>query len=83
MIQEIHETVTIQPGGTVSLTHPDLPAGARADVVVRVMADPEIGDADEEMLHPLSYYIGRGSGCFSSAQEVDDYIRAERDSWDQ
>ena len=31
----------------------------------------------------LSNYLGVISGTFGSAQEIDDYIKKEREAWDQ
>ncbi len=35
-----------------------------------------------DQARPLSELIGKGKGCFKSAAEVDAFIRAERDAWE-
>ncbi len=67
--------VTIQPGGVVRIESPDLPAGAKARVVVFVH------DAESEP-PPLASLVGRSKPCFRSAAEVDAFMRQERDAWD-
>ena len=67
--------VTIQPGGVVRVESPDLPAGAKARVVVFVET-PGSGPP------PLATLVGRSKPVFKSAAEVDAFIRRERDGWD-
>ena len=75
MTRAIKEQVTIKPGGLVEFRHPDLPAGAIAEVIVLVE-----GPADEPP--SLTSLIGTTKGLFGSAEEADAYLRQERDSWD-
>jgi hypothetical protein len=39
-------------------------------------------DTDEERRRPISYYFGKAKGAFKDADEVDAFIRAERDAWE-
>ncbi len=78
MTRAIKKQVTIQPGGVVEFRHPDLPAGAIAEVIVLV--EPVEGPADEPPT--LTSLIGSTKGLFGSAEEADAYLRRERDSWD-
>ena len=75
MTHAIKKQVTIKPGGLVEFRHPDLPAGAVAEVIVLVK-EP----ADEPP--PLTSLIGSTKGLSGSAEEADAYLRQERDSWD-
>jgi hypothetical protein len=43
------------------------------------MSDP---NPHSENLPPLTNFLGTGKGCFSSAAEIDAFLRAERDAWD-
>ena len=80
--EEFSRNVTIQPGGVVRIESPDrsaelaagLPAGAKARVVV-ILEDrgPEPS--------PLATLVGRSPPVFSSAAEVDAFIRQEREDW--
>ena len=74
MKEAFSREVTIQPGGVVRIESPDLPAGARARVVV-IVEDP--GSEPP----PLASLAGRSKSCFKSAAEVDAFMRQERDAW--
>jgi len=76
MDQALRKRVTIQPGGRIELQSPELPDGAEADVVVVVSPTPT-------RKRSLVEFIGAGKGLFKSAEEVDAYIREERDSWER
>jgi hypothetical protein len=70
----IHERVTVK-GGRVEVRHPDLPEGAEAEVIILV-------EPYQEELPPLASFLGQGRGCFSNAEEIDDFIRSEREAWE-
>ena len=75
MIQAIKERVTVQAGGKIEITHPELLAGTEAEVLIMIeqpLTEPL----------PLASFVGKGKGCFTSAEEVDAFIRAERDAWE-
>ena len=74
MKEAFSQEVTIQPGGVVRIQSPELPAGARARVVVIV----EEAGAEPP---PLATLAGRSRPVFKTAAEVDSFIRRERDEW--
>jgi len=75
MFQAFTEETTIGPGGKLSIRCPELPEGARVRIVVLIEEPlPEI--------QPLACYVGRSRPSFRTVEEVDDFIRRERDSWD-
>ena len=76
MVRAIKESVIIKPGGMVELRHPDLREGATVEVIVLL-------DQPAAEPPPLTSLIGKGKGCFGSAEEVDAFLRAERDAWDR
>ena len=76
MIQAIRERVTVKPGGRIEICHPELAAGTEAEIIIMV-EHPTVESP------PLVSFIGKGKGCFSSADEVDAFIRAERDAWER
>lgn len=76
MLRAIRERVTIKPGGMIEIHRPELPVGTEAEVIIMV-EQPAVE------LPPLASFVGKGKGCFSSAAEVDAFIRAERDQWER
>lgn len=72
---ELHTVVL--PGHKIEIQAPELPVGSRAKVSIQI----EEGDKPKRRLSEVlkDYPGGR---LFRTAEEVDAYIRAERDSWD-
>jgi hypothetical protein len=68
---------TILPGHRIELSAPELPEGYSATVFV-VVTKPAL--AKRRLSEILANY--QGGQLFHTADEVDAYIRAERDSWD-
>jgi hypothetical protein len=75
MIQAIKERVTVQAGGKIEITHPELLAGTEAEVLIMI-------EQPSTEPPPLVSFVGKGKGCFTSADEVDAFIRAERNAWE-
>ena len=75
MEQAFRKTVIIQPGGFIEIRSDELPAGAEAEVIVIVRAEEP----------PSSYasLFGSGRGSYPTPQEADDFIRGERDAWEE
>jgi hypothetical protein len=68
---------TVLPGHRIEVEAPELPEGRPATVWVVVdEADP----SKRRLSENLAGYPGRG--LFRTAEEVDAYLRAERDAWD-
>lgn len=68
---------TILPGHRIEIQAPELPEGRTATVVVFVNEAP----LPKRRLHDiLADYPG--GQLFRSAEEVDDYLRVEREAWD-
>jgi hypothetical protein len=79
MSNAIHIQTTILPGGKIEVSAPELPPGKRANVFVVVEdEEPQEKRPVREILANLS-----GHRLFQSAEEVDAYIRGERDSWER
>ena len=77
MATTIKRSVTVQPGGRIEISSPELTPGARAEVTVLV----EDGKARPPR-RPLASYVGACKGSFATADEVDDFLRRERDAWE-
>ena len=76
MVNAIKQVVTVQPGGVIEIRSPDLPEGARAEVIVILDDDQDAPD------RPLRSIIGTGKGCFATPEEADAFLRKERDAWE-
>ena len=61
----------------VKLATPDWPEGTR----LTITAEPAPLEEGEKV--PLSSFFGKARGLFGSVQEVADFIREERNSWDK
>ena len=77
MTTAVKQIVTIQPGGRIELCAPEFTPGARAEVIVLLE-----GNSPGEKRRPLSSFVGAGKGSFRTAEEVDEFIRRERDAWE-
>lgn len=75
MIDAIRQQVTVQPGGVIELQSPDLPVGARVEVIVLV-------DSPFKSKRSLRRMLGTASQSFANVREVDTFIRQERDNWE-
>ncbi|MBY0526062.1 MAG: hypothetical protein K2R98_21890 [Gemmataceae bacterium] len=77
----MHRTIqietTVLPGNRIEIHVPELPEGRRTTVFVQM---DEARTAKRPLSEVLKNYPG---GLFRSAEEVDAYLRAERDSWDR
>ncbi len=76
MTQAIRESITVEQEGVIEIHNPALSIGTRAEVIVLV--EQPVTEAQ-----PLASFLGRGRGCFADAAQVDSFLRAERESWDQ
>jgi hypothetical protein len=67
----------VLPGSRIEVQSPELPEGRPATVMIVVEDEPIPRRRLSEVLAGYP-----GGQLFRSAEEVDAYIRAERDSWD-
>jgi hypothetical protein len=74
----VYFKTTILPGGKVEVTHSELPPGAPVDVIVLL---PELPLATRRSALDI-LAEAPGQQMFKTVEEVDGYLRAERDSWD-
>lgn len=75
MVRAIRELVTVQTGGRIEIPSSELPAGARAEVIVVLEPGARLGGS-------LASMIGKGKGCFASPEAADSFIRKERNAWE-
>jgi hypothetical protein len=70
---------TVLPGGKIEVTDPQLPSGATVDVIV--LLPEQRGSPSRSVVDVLAE--APGQLVFQSAEEVDAYLRAERDAWER
>jgi hypothetical protein len=80
MTTEVVLTTTVLPGGRIEVRAPELAVGQEVTIVIRIEDDTAEKLTIEEHLKRANY---RGGALFKTAEEVDAYIREERDSWDR
>ena len=75
----MHTRAVVGPDGTIEIRAPELAPGQEVEITVELQATPE------ETTHRASEYLAEMPGHleFQTAEEVDAYIREERDSWDR
>ena len=77
MPQPLHIRTTVLPGGRVEVAIPELEAGQSVDVVVTRCSSTERRSVVDILAE------APGHRLFKTAEEVDDYIKEERASWDR
>ena len=76
MLNGFWQKVIVKPGGVVEICSPELPTGATVDVIV-LLESP-----GQQPQRTLTSFIGSAKGSFATAEEVDQFIRQERDAWE-
>jgi hypothetical protein len=72
-------TTTVQPGGRVEICDEQLPVGAEVDVLVLVTpaSEPERPSIRDVLAKAPGHLI------FETAEQVDAYLREEREAWER
>jgi hypothetical protein len=79
MKMPIHATARVQPGHKIEVTDPELDEGESVEVYVLPSGVvPTNGRSALEIIESLGQHR-----LFSSPNEVDRYVRGERDAWDR
>lgn len=76
----IHTRAVVKPDGSIEIRAPELTPGQEVEITIEAQAaEPE------EKKHRAIEYLAEMPGHlqFQTAEEVDAYIREERDSWDR
>jgi hypothetical protein len=79
MVTELILTTTVLPGGKIEISAPELTPGQYVTVIVKI---PELQLETRTIEEHLARAHYDGGELFSTAEEVDSYIREERNSWD-
>jgi hypothetical protein len=83
MATPIRIDTVVQPDGTITIRAPGLAAGQRVTVSVETEEEQQ-SEETREKRHVLDIVAELpGHQLFKTAEEVDAYIREERDSWDR
>ena len=77
MQKTLHLRTTVQPGGRVEFSSPELDAGQRVDVVVT----HESGEKSRSIMEILN--SGPERRLFQTAEEVRAYLAEEKASWER
>ena len=78
MTTEVRVKTVVLPGGRIEITTPELIPGRHATVVVTIEDSEEVEQPHViDILKKLS-----GHRLYQSAEEVDAFIREERDAWE-
>ena len=77
MQKVLHLKTTVLPGGRIEIVNRDLSEGETVDVVVTPSASPPRRSAVDILAE------GPGQRLFKTAEDVDSYIQAERESWER
>lgn len=75
----VRMTTRVQPGGKIEVTDTQLPTGKSVDVIV-LFPQPE-DTIRRSIIDVLSE--APGHLAFKNAEEVEAYIREERDAWER
>ncbi|MEH1904683.1 MAG: hypothetical protein V7L04_25585 [Nostoc sp.] len=76
MLNGLRQQAIVKPGGVVEISSPELPAGVTVEVIVLIESPPKYSEK------PLTSFIGSARGSFATTEEVDNFIRQERDAWE-
>jgi hypothetical protein len=74
----VRKRTTVQPGGQIVVSDPSLNTGATVEVLILVSEEPV--EPRQSVLDVLNSVPGHV--LFKSAEEVERYLREERESWD-
>jgi len=78
MAIEVRVNTVVLPGGKIEISRPELIPGQRATVVVLIEDQSPV-----EPRHVIDILANLpGHRLFQRAEEVDAYLRGERDSWE-
>lgn len=72
-------TTTVQQGGKIEVADAQLPAGKEVEIIV--LFPPATDGPPRSVVDVLA--DAPGQLAFRSAEEVDAYLREERDAWDR
>jgi hypothetical protein len=79
MATALHREAVVQPDGTITLTVPELQPGQRVSVTIDAAGTaPMRTRRATDVINEVPGHLE-----FQTAEEVDAYLKEERDSWDR
>jgi hypothetical protein len=81
MTTSIHIEATVSPDGKIEISVPQLQPGQRVHVSIQPEQAPALSTDEIHIIDLIKDQPGHR--LFKSAEEVDEYLRQERDSWDR
>jgi hypothetical protein len=79
----IHREAVVGPDGKIEISAPELQPEQRVSITIEPETDDALASSTAE---PSLYDLVKdlpGGRLFKTADEVDEYLRQERDSWDR
>jgi len=85
MSMVIHREAVVGPDGKIEISAPELQPGQRVSVTIAAEPEAGVGAYPPDDKIPMIDLMDEAPGqqLFKTADEVDEYIRQERDSWDR
>ncbi len=74
----IHTRAVVRPDGSIEIRATELTPGQEVEITIEAQAEPEEKKHVIDIINNLPGHLE-----FQTAEEVDAYIREERDSWDR
>ena len=79
MFGTLYRKITVLPGGKIEVTDQALPSGELVDVIILLPAPS--ATSRRSAIDVLAE--APGHRLFKTAEDVDDYLQKERDTWDR
>ena len=81
----IHREAVVGPDGKIEISAPELQPGQRVSITIEPEPEADVTTYPPEGKLPMIDLMDEGPGqrLFKTAEEVDEYIRQERESWDR
>lgn len=79
----IHRESVVGPDGTIEVSVPELQPGQHVSITIEPDSVSSAAQAPADTIHIIDLIKHLpGNRLFKSAEEVDEYLRQERDAWD-
>jgi hypothetical protein len=81
----IHREAVVGPDGKIEITAPELQPGQRVSITIEPKPTARVAAYPPEGKLPMIDLMDEAPGqqLFTTADEVDEYLQRERDSWDR